>query len=74
MKKESNICAECGGQIEWQKVTFRYPFRNRIYIVRNFPAEVCSSCDEKYFHAEDLEKLDKQILKKASVQELEFSF
>ena len=74
MKKESNICAECGGKSEWQKVTFRYPFRGQVYTVKNFPAEVCSACDEKYFHAEDLEKLDKQILKKESAQELEFSF
>ncbi len=74
MKKEYNICVQCEGQTEWQKVTFRYPFRGKVYNIKNFPAEVCLICEEKYFHSEDLEKLDRQILKKESVQELEFSF
>lgn len=74
MKRESNICGQCSGQTEWQNVTFRYPFRHKVYNVKNFPAEICLVCNEKYFHAKDLEKLDKQILKKESVQELEFSF
>ncbi|MDQ3089296.1 MAG: YgiT-type zinc finger protein [Acidobacteriota bacterium] len=74
MKRESNVCVQCNGQTAWQNVTFRYPFRHKVYNVKNFPAEVCSVCNEKSFHAKDLEKLDKQILKKESVQELEFSF
>ena len=67
-------CGQCGGQTEWQNVIFRYPFRHKVYNVKKIPAEVCLVCNEKYFHAKDLEKLDKQILKKESVQELEFSF
>ncbi len=74
MKRESNVCVQCNGQTAWQNVTFRYPFRHKVYNVKNFPAEICLVCNEKYFPAKDLEKLDKQILKKESVQELEFSF
>ncbi|HSK72773.1 MAG TPA: YgiT-type zinc finger protein [Pyrinomonadaceae bacterium] len=74
MERKSNNCDLCDGQTEWQRVTFRYPFHRKVYNVKNFPAEVCQSCNEKYFHGEHLEKLDQQILKKDSVQELEFIF
>lgn len=74
MEKKSGNCDLSESQTEWQKVTFRNPFHGKVYNVKNFLAEVCRTCDEKYFHGEDLEKLDRQILKRESVQELEFIF
>lgn len=74
MENDLKICDLCGEKTEWQKVAFRYPFRGKIYNVKNFPAEVCPSCDEKYFHGEDLEKLNERLLEREFSKELEFSF
>ncbi len=74
MEKEIKKCGLCDGETEWRKVNFNYPFRGTIYKINNFPAEVCKVCDEQFYHGEDLEKLNRRILKEELTKELEFSF
>ncbi|MDQ3633603.1 MAG: YgiT-type zinc finger protein [Acidobacteriota bacterium] len=74
MNEEITKCGLCNRQTEWQNVDFNYPFRGKVYKIKNFPAEVCKICGEQFYHGEDLEKLNQRILKEERTKELEFSF
>ena len=74
MNEKDTKCDLCNGEIEWRKVDFAYPFRNKIYKIKNFPAEVCKICNEQFYHGEELEKINQKILREEITKELEFSF
>ncbi len=73
MNKETKHC-DCNSETVWRNIDFNYPFGGKVYKIKNFPAEICGVCNEKYFHGEDLEKLNQKILKEERTKELEFSF
>lgn len=52
------ICEFCGGQTIERKVKRQHWLHNRLYIVENVPAEVCTECGERYFHARVLDEID----------------
>ncbi|MDP2682322.1 MAG: YgiT-type zinc finger protein [Deltaproteobacteria bacterium] len=63
------ICEFCGGQTATKKVKRQHWLHNKLYIVENVEAEVCSECGERYFHAKVLEEIDYLLEKEHVVKE-----
>lgn len=63
------ICEFCNGETIKKKVRKHHWFRNKLYIVENVEAEVCSQCGERYFHAKILDKIDRLLETKHAVKE-----
>ena len=51
-------CEFCGGETRPKKVTRQHWLRERLFIVKDVEAEVCTECGERYFHATTLDKID----------------
>jgi YgiT-type zinc finger domain-containing protein len=45
-------CYFCKGKTDKQRVTVDYRWGDKLVIIKNVPAEVCSQCGERYFDAE----------------------
>lgn len=45
-------CYFCKGNTERQKVTVDYRWGDKLVIIRNVPAEVCTQCKERYYDAQ----------------------
>ncbi len=39
----------------------QYWFQKHLYIVEDVPAEVCTECGERYFHARVLDSIDRML-------------
>lgn len=63
------ICEFCNGETIKKKVRKHHWFRNKLYIVENVEAEVCSQCGERYFHAKILDEIDRLLETKHAVKE-----
>jgi YgiT-type zinc finger domain-containing protein len=63
------ICEFCSGKTRKKKVKRQHWLRGKLYIVENVPAEVCSDCGERYFHATTLDKIDRYLSAKHEVKE-----
>ena len=63
------ICEFCNGETIKKKVRKHHWFRNKLYIVENVEAEVCSQCRERYFHAKILDEIDRLLETKHAVKE-----
>lgn len=63
------ICEFCNGETIKKKVRKHHWFRNKLYIVENVEAEVCSKCGERYFHAKILDEIDHLLETKHAVKE-----
>jgi|AP95_1055475.scaffolds.fasta_scaffold353581_1 YgiT-type zinc finger domain-containing protein len=46
--EKASGCPTCGGRLVKQTATIPFTFENTIVVVKNVPAEVCSSCHEPY--------------------------
>jgi len=45
-------CYFCKGKTEKQRVTVDYRWGDKLVVIENVPAEVCTQCGERYFDAE----------------------
>ena len=45
-------CVFCGGKIVKSNATFSYDEEDKYLVVKNVPAEVCTSCGEKTYSPE----------------------
>ncbi len=55
------ICEFCEGDTVQKKVTRQHWLEEKLYIVENVNAEVCSQCGERYFHATTLDAIDRLL-------------
>jgi YgiT-type zinc finger domain-containing protein len=60
--RTDNICVICGGQTSWKNESYTHKLNGEKFVINKFPVEVCLSCGEKYYHAEDLKKADNLVL------------
>ena len=44
-------CYFCKGKTEKQRVTVDYRWGDKLVVIENVPAEVCTQCGERYFDA-----------------------
>lgn len=51
-------CEFCGGKTRLKKVTRQHWLEERLYIVKDVEAEVCTECGERYYHATTLDRID----------------
>lgn len=52
------ICDFCGGATQHKKVKRSHWLEQRLYIIEDVEAEVCTECGERYFHAKTLDQID----------------
>ena len=52
------ICEFCGGITAIKKVKRQHWLQDKLYIIENVDAEVCTECGERYFHAKVLDEID----------------
>jgi YgiT-type zinc finger domain-containing protein len=55
------ICEFCSGNTITKHVNRQHWLNGQLYILENVPAEVCSDCGERYFHAATLDKIDQLL-------------
>jgi YgiT-type zinc finger domain-containing protein len=63
------ICEFCEGRTARKKVKKTHWLQNKLYLVENVEAEVCSECGERYFHATILDQIDSLLQAKHEVKE-----
>lgn len=52
------ICEFCSGDTVVKKVKRQHWLHDKLYIVENVDASVCSECGKRYFHAKVLDEID----------------
>jgi YgiT-type zinc finger domain-containing protein len=62
-------CDYCDGETKSQRVRKQHWFQRRLYLMENVPAEVCSECGQRYFHARTLDEIDRLLSGKHEVKE-----
>ena len=62
------LCEFCGGETRKKKVKRQHWLNNKLYIVENVDAEVCTECGERYFHAKTLDIIDDFLSQKHPVK------
>ncbi len=62
-------CEFCGGQTAEKKIKKQHWLQDRLYLVENVEAEVCSECGERYFHAATLDRIDRILQSEHAVKE-----
>lgn len=45
---ENSRCPLCGGRMKWGVATIPFILRNTVIVIKDVPAEICSSCHEPY--------------------------
>jgi len=51
-------CYFCKGKTEIRNVNVDFRWKDKLFVVKNVPVEVCTQCGEKYYSAEISKKLD----------------
>jgi YgiT-type zinc finger domain-containing protein len=54
-------CYFCRGRVERKVIRHVHQWRERVFIFKNVPAEVCTQCGETYLGPEALEKMDRVV-------------
>lgn len=57
-------CYFCKGTTIEQETTVDYRWGDKLIVIKNVPAEVCSQCGEKYFDAEVSRQMEAMALGK----------
>lgn len=57
-------CYFCKGKTDKQRVTVDYRWGDKLIVIKNVPAEVCSQCGERYFDAEVSRQMEAIVLSK----------
>lgn len=53
-----STCVRCGGKLREKNVEIHRRWGEQWYIVRNVPARVCDECQEEYYRADTLKRID----------------
>ena len=56
-------CYFCKGKIQNQVVTVDYRWGEKLIVIKDVPAQVCTQCGEKYFDAEVSRQMEHIVLK-----------
>lgn len=56
-------CYFCKGKIQRQLVTVDYRWGEKLIVIKDVPAQVCTQCGEKYFDAEVSRQMEHIVLK-----------
>lgn len=56
-------CYFCKGKAQNQLVTVDYRWGDKLIVIKNVPAQVCSQCGERYFDAEVSRQMEHIVLK-----------
>ena len=62
-------CEFCGGTTIRKKVRRQHWLHDKLFIVDNVQAEVCTECGERYFHATVLDAIDRLLESQHTVKE-----
>jgi len=62
-------CEFCSGETIKKNVKRQHWLKKNLYIIEDVPAEVCSECGEKYYHAKTLDAIDKYLFSEHEVKE-----
>lgn len=52
-------CVFCGGKVVSKKVTFVYEHEEQLFVIRDVPAEVCTTCGERTYAPEIADEIMK---------------
>ena len=61
-------CFFCKGKTEVRNVNVDFRWKDKLFVVKNVPLEVCSQCGEKYYSAQISKKLDEFVKKQAEAK------
>ncbi len=62
------ICEFCGSKTKKKRVKRQHWLNQKLYIVENVEAEVCTECGERYFHATTLDRIDNYLSSEHDVE------
>jgi len=54
---KNSRCPLCGGRMKRGVATIPFVLRNTVIVVKNVPAEICSSCHEPYMTGEVTDRI-----------------
>ena len=54
-------CFKCEENLEEKNVNYVVDLNDRIIVIKNVPAKVCSKCGEKYFDDKTAKNIDKIV-------------
>lgn len=61
MKRQVKKCSICGGKILQKKITYTQAIGEKIFIVSDVPAEVCSQCGEQYLTPDTVDAIQEAL-------------
>lgn len=61
-------CYFCKGKTEIRNVNVDFRWKDKLFVVKNVPVEVCTQCGEKYYSAEISKKLDDFVRKQSEAK------
>lgn len=67
--RENMTCEFCGAQTVTKKVKRHHWLQEKLYIIENVEAQICSQCGERYFHAKTLDEIDRLLTSTHEVKE-----
>jgi YgiT-type zinc finger domain-containing protein len=70
-KHTINLCAVCGGNYRHTLITHEEKRGDKIYLFRNVPAYVCSTCGELWIEERTLKEIDRLIEQGRPVRKVE---
>jgi YgiT-type zinc finger domain-containing protein len=59
--RKNMVCEFCGGHTRQRRVRKQHWFHKKLYVLEEVPAEVCTECGERYFHAQVLDAIDRML-------------
>ena len=61
-------CYFCKGKTEIRNVNVDFRWKDKFFVVKNVPVEVCTQCGEKYYSAKISKKLDELVKKQSEAR------
>ena len=58
-------CYFCKGKIEIKNVKVDFRWKDKFFVFKSVPLEVCTQCEERYYSAEISKKLDELVIKQS---------
>lgn len=63
------ICEFCEGITKQKRVTKHHWYKEKLYIIENVEAEVCTECGERYFHSKILDRIDRLLAEEHDIRQ-----
>ncbi len=67
-KSARSRCEDCGGPLRSGRVTVDLRRGETLVVVRNAPADACSRCGRRYFHADVVSQLDRLVASRSKAK------